>query len=41
MFGAPNVGNLSRVWSVIVGLALQTCANYCEFKCLASSKVAV
>ncbi|EIK87313.1 hypothetical protein CGSMWGv6119V5_04402 [Gardnerella vaginalis 6119V5] len=28
---APNVGNFSRVWRVLAGLALQTCATFLEF----------
>ena len=28
---APNVGNFSRVWRVMAGLALQTCATFPAF----------
>ena len=34
MFGAPNVGRLSSVWSVIVGLVLQMRGIYLAFGAL-------
>ena len=39
MSGAPNVGNLSRVWSVWCGLSLQTCGSVLAFGGCVSANV--